>query len=364
MKILFCIPMPPPNGGITKWSTLVTNHLKNNREAEFEIIDISPVNKKKINTYKEGMLRRALVQGIAMFGTNRKVKRKLNGGQFDIIHITTSGSLAVFRDLLIMRTAKKFKVAVVYHLHFGRLEECFKANNWEGKLLKKAIAMSTATVAIDPKTYEVINKTMPDVNVEMIANPIDTNELPDPQENKERKVSFIGWKVKTKGVEELISAWNKVGKKFPDYTLQLIGPSNPEYERHLQGMAQVPNLKIMKELPHDKAMEEMNSSSFFVLPSYTEGFPYVILEAMALRTPIIATDVGAISEMIGKDGGILVEAKSTQQLTTALEYYIQNDSVRIECANAAYKKVIENYEISAVMRKIQDLWNSVCLVNK
>ena len=66
-------------------------------------------------------------------------------------------------------------------------------------------------------------------------------------------------------------------------------------------------------------MDELHNSDALILPSYREGVPNVIMEALATGTPIIATDVGGIAEVLTPDvGGILIEAQSADAVAAAI----------------------------------------------
>lgn len=354
MKVILCIPLPPPDGGMTRWSTLVTNFLRESNLVKFDIIDISPKDKTSI---KRGIFQRIFIQGIFVFSYCRKLKFKVKNEGYDIVHIATSGKFGVFRDIIFMRLSHKLGVPSVYHLHFGRLNECLSSNSREGRALRKAINLATSIVAMDKTTYHVLKMQFPGKKSTFLPNPIDISSLPQLKEKREKKVVFIGWVVATKGIDELIGAWNVLGKELPEYRLEIIGPSTDDYIGAVRSNIKVGNVDIKGSLSHEKAMECLSSASLFVLPSYTEGFPNVILEAMALKTPIVATTVGAIPEMLTDKGGFLCPPRSEEALVTTLREALSDEKKRREAASFAYDKVVNDYEISKVMASMQDVWD-------
>ena len=73
------------------------------------------------------------------------------------------------------------------------------------------------------------------------------------------------------------------------------------------------------------------------MPSYTEGCPIVVLEAMLCKTPIIASSVGAIPELLSDECGLLVERKNVNDLTEKIDYLLKNPELQERLIKNAYK---------------------------
>ena len=115
------------------------------------------------------------------------------------------------------------------------------------------------------------------------------------------------------------------------------------------------NINIVGELPHDVAMDKINDSDIFILPSYTEGFPNVILEAMHLGKAIIATNVGAIPEILGNNTGIVINAKSVKDIIDSLELLINNANLKVEYSKKA-KEESKQYLLENVLKTYTKVW--------
>jgi glycosyltransferase involved in cell wall biosynthesis len=192
-----------------------------------------------------------------------------------------------------------------------------------------------------------------------IPNPVDASEFPPIARQDKKEVVFVGWIIKTKGVEELIEAWKSVKRAFPEYSLRMVGPYQEKYKDYIQTLIGSDHSIILQGgVPHSEALEYINQCAVFLLPSYTEGFPNVILEAMMLKKAIIATNVGAIPEMLGDGSGVLIQPRSSEQIKIALIEMLGSEDQAARCAENAFQRVNNLYRIETVFHQYDSVWNN------
>ncbi len=355
-KILFVAPLPPPYGGITNWVLILRDCLR--KDTEFDLVDILNISPNKRDLDGRTLYDRILKQGIQMLKLNSKLKKIILDKKPDVIHMTTSGKLSLIRDLLFLYTAKRFKVPVVYHIHFGRIPEMLKKNNIEWKLMEIAIKLSTKTIAIDGKTYDVLKEIFSTEKIKKVYNPFNIKSISflTTDTHPKKEITFLGWCVKTKGITELIEAWSNICVKFPKWKLRLIGPMQEKYQENLKQKYSFDQVIITGEVSHKDAIELLNNGEIFILPSYTEGFPNCILEAMALKKPIIATNVGAIPEMLEKYSGILIEPKDVNSIEISLKTLLLDEHLREKLGNRAQKFLLNNFEVNVIFPVYKSIW--------
>lgn len=357
-KIHLCLvaPVPPPYGGIGNWVLLLKEHIKTRDDIDVDYISTAPVAR---GIDGRSLWERIVKQGLLIFSKCKELKKAIETNHPDVIHITTSGQLAVFRDIMLLKTARKKGIPTIYHIRFGRIKDISEKSTIEWRLLSMAMKLASEVIAIDRTTFDAIKARLNSVKVVYIPNPIDLSNLPQPKRNNNKIVIFLGWVIKTKGIEELLLAWKNIHKIYPEWQLKLVGPSKEEYFTYLKAKYCFDGVFYEGEKKHDEAMTLLNDSEIFILPSYTEGFPNVVLEAMALQKPVIATCVGAIPDMLSDDCGIIINQKDVNVIAVALSELISNIDRRTVLYENAYKKLICEFTIENIFAKYMDVWHKL-----
>jgi len=359
LKILFITASPYAKGGISTWLRLMQSYM-GRKKYIIEPLFIYPTyykrgrNKPAVNrTVWDRIFRNSYLM---IFNIGKTIKLTIKERPH-IVHITTSGELAIIRDILFILMTKMFKLPTIYHIRFGRINKIAYNNSFEWKLISIAMLLVSEVMVIDNTTYNAIKKFLPSVNVVYIPNPIDVSNLPGPIMSNSKTIIFLGWVIKTKGIEELLSAWEKVYKANDDWRLRIVGPCKAEYLDYLKSHYSFEGVIYEGEKSHEEAMDLLNASDIFILPSYTEGFPNAVLEAMALSKPIIATRVGAIPDMLADNCGVLIKSKDSEEIAIALKSLIAEDEKRKEIGNNAYRKLCNEYTIETVFDRYMQEWN-------
>ena len=145
-----------------------------------------------------------------------------------------------------------------------------------------------------------------------------------------------------------------MAKDMPHITFNLIGP----IEEEIKKCQKSDNVVLRGEILHENIAEELEKADVFLFPSYTEGFSMALLEAMNIGLPVIATDVGANSDMIENKGGILVSSQNSQQIVEAINA-LNPESIRERMSNWNQQKVKKYYTIDKVMKRLDDIYKEL-----
>lgn len=362
-RVLLISPLPPPAGGIATWSAYMLDFFKNNKE-----IDLYHLNAAiKGRMLSDVSMLSRLYYGIKNIFNNIflllihliKVKPK-------VVHITSSASLGLLRDLLFLLIIKLFNKRSIIHFRFGRIPELASKKNWEWYLLQFVIYLSSKTIVLDKRSFNILNKKLSS-KIELLPNPISdtvietSNKLEKRTEQIKGKVLFVGHVIKAKGVIELAKAASQIDQVTE---LHLVGPIEESMKLKLQVICKERSkswLHIHNELNKDEVYYHMQTCNLFVLPSYTEGFPNVILEAMAFSCPIVSTHVGAIPEMLSyntSQTNICIPPKDIVLLKNSIQNIILDHALAEHLGQLAKKKVIDDYSLKQIGQQLITIWKT------
>ena len=158
-----------------------------------------------------------------------------------------------------------------------------------------------------------------------------------------------------KAVDDLITALKIVRKKIDNIELMIVGEGTQK--KKLEKMARGLPVWFTGYLPHKQALIRIAEANAFVMPSIWEGLPTVILEAMAAKTPVISTSVGAIPEVVkDEETGLLVEPANPKALADAIYKLWKNQDLAEEIMNKSYNKVKRQYTFSRVARYAEHIY--------
>ncbi|MES3040556.1 MAG: glycosyltransferase family 4 protein [Pseudomonadota bacterium] len=276
-----------------------------------------------------------------------------------IVHVTTPGGMAVLRDLAMIILARLLLVPVVYHVRFGKVPALLTGpRSVIGCVIKCVFRLVHQTILIDAATYDAVRAAGFESAV-LIPNCYDDKKMIAGSYARKKQVVFIGWVIPTKGVQELVDAWVALGAS--DWTLKFVGPAEPEYESELGKRTSTDGaaIEFVGALPHKEVVNVLASSEILILPSYTEGFPNVVLEGMAMGCAVIGTSVGAIPEMLADGAGEVIPPRNVQAIVAALHRLIDNPEARRSMGDFAQRRAKERYSLESVFGCYMKLWKSL-----
>lgn len=166
-------------------------------------------------------------------------------------------------------------------------------------------------------------------------------------------ITFVGRMIKEKGVFELLDAFNQLQKEYHSLYLFMLGDG--PFLEEIRGR-EAKNVICLGNTDYAKVLRILNASDIFCLPSYSEGMPTSVMEAIAAKTFVVTTQKGGAKEIItGRDMGYIIEKSDPAQIKKALSFALDHDTYREKAIELSYKNLLDHFTWDKVADKVLEI---------
>lgn len=282
----------------------------------------------------------------------------------NVVYIPLASRGSFYRKLGYASLVKLCGKPFYLHLHGGGLQDFYNDLGKGGKFFMKRLFKSAEEVLVlsegQKKFAESVAGKLTKTGISVFSNGVELPPKPNtyeaPLQNENIKAIFIGDVKVRKGVDCIIN----LADFFADNGIEfsLIGKPDQEVLEILKtkNIESVRRLNFLGLLTHEEAMKILAQSHVLVLPSRIENFPNVLLESMSYGVPIIASDVGAIREIVGRDeSGWLLNSNSNleDELLRVFKEILMNKAQLNKVSAKARSKACSEYDIEILGRKFK-----------
>jgi glycosyltransferase involved in cell wall biosynthesis len=356
-RLLLLTPSPPPVGGISTWTLAVLRSQLTER-FEMHTVNTSP-------SEREGVHGRSRLRLDRVTGALRILIRlvvELVRFRPEVLHVNTSYHWAFLRDGLAVWMARGTGVGTVMHFRGGHFPEFAESMP---PLVRRAIQATLRRtdrlVALESHTRAYLESIAGTAPVRLVPNFVRVQDLLPPDRSRRSdplEVLFVGWIIEAKGVRELLEA----ARMLPKLRFTLIGPQQPSFVATVRDAfdALADRVRLLEPRPREEVLALYREADVFVLPTWSEGFPNVVIEAMAAGLPVVATPVGAIPDVV-RDGeeGLLVPPRDAAALVRALARLADDPSLRARLGAQARARAEACYSSEVVLGELDALWSEL-----
>lgn len=162
-----------------------------------------------------------------------------------------------------------------------------------------------------------------------------------------------------KGIFEFLRAIPKILEKYPNLIIDIAGNGDAYLEVKNSNIAREfkNNIKFHGYILGEEKTKLFQQASIYVFPSYTEGCPVSVLEAMAIGIPIIYTDVGALPELLEDQiNGLVIPIKEVEPISDSIFYLLQNEELRKMMGKKNTEKAVKEFSIEKIFNEIEDIY--------
>ncbi len=337
-------------GGIASVESLIMKHMT----PEIKIRHISSHEEgsipHKLNVYKKCLI--AFIKVLLL-------------QNIDLVHIHLSERGSTVRKLILIAICLVFNKPVIMHAHGAEFHIFYTKVNTLYRILiclmfrrcKRFIVLSKSW-----KKFYIRRLSLKKEQVYVLPNSVEIpTVVPRRKNNKIITFVFVGRIGHRKGAFDLIKAYGKLtDSQRKRSRLIFAGDGDVDYgQRMTQKLSLTNGITFLGWIDEDKRNKLFTNSDVFTLPSYNEGLPMAIIEAMGWGLPVITTNVGGIPEVVMTQiNGFLICPGDTQKLSDAMKLMIEKTKMRKRLGNAA-RMTAERYDIKDYCEQLAGVYYSI-----
>ncbi len=338
-----------PRGGIGQVLNLYSRYIY----SSFNHLEISSFKKK-------AEWGRVLHTLYGLLGIPRFFFRVLLNRGIKIVHIHSSAHNSFYRSVPFILLGRVLGRKVVLHIHSGAFKDFYRSNpKIVGCILNKADGI----VALSPSWATFFSEVVQKPLVRVIPNPI---VLPSDEEFEGKvakpvvRLLFLGLLTANKGVYDLLDVLSEHRDFFGGKLILQVGGNGDiqAFEKRIEELGISDLVLFHGWLSGENKKNVLLDSDVFVLPSYFEGLPMSILEALSYGLAIVSTRVGGIPDVVHEEQGILIEPGDKDALFLALKRLCESPDELMQMQSNARKEG-ERYSVETVATALDSLYEDI-----
>jgi glycosyltransferase involved in cell wall biosynthesis len=366
LHILISGTLPPPMGGMASYyQTLLDSSLS-------ERVELCYVQTSSQKRQLSSSGRATLSNFVYAIRDCGRFIWALISSRPQIAHIGTAAGLSFLKNSFCVISAKFFGAQVLLHPHCSLLVLYHDRSKWWQWHFRQVVNHIDGIVVLS-KEWLQLSSIIPGCQIYYLPNAIDLKayqyvakkNLAQMKRERPFKVLYLGYLGKAKGSFDILNAALEIQSKGINMIFDLVGPELTFGELGLLNeKIEQANLRDIVRI-HAPAygtdkLDFLNQADIFIYPSYYEGMPIAVIEAMACGLPIVASRVGGLPDLIQEGvNGFLIEPGKPEQLALALNKLTNDDKLRVSMGRAGFQLANNQYDIEKHVTQLISIYEKV-----
>ncbi|PGW34037.1 glycosyl transferase [Bacillus cereus] len=279
--------------------------------------------------------------------------------QVKILHIHTASRGSFFRKRIFVKLGKLFKKKIILHIHGAEFMVFYQESNETVKnQIREILDQVDVIITLSQKWKQDIESITNNKNVKVIYNAIDNQKF-NLSDLDSHNILFMGRVGTRKGIYDLVDIMPYLIKEFPNVKLHIAGDGDlSTLKRKIEDLNINNSIFIHGWINYNQKVQLLEHSSVFILPSYNEGLPVSILEAMAAGLPVISTNIGGIPEQIDNNSsGFIIKPGDKEGLVKCITILLADKDIRKTFGKNANYKVDKSFSLNVIGDEILSMYS-------
>lgn len=292
-------------------------------------------------------------------------------GRLALVHVNMGDSASALRKGIVVVMARLVGAKVVLHLHAVSLDRHYRFGSW---LLRALVRIPFRVASTNIVLGEIWRRWLIDelgvaesrVDVVLNGVPVSARRRRSfGSDHRPVRLLFLGNLTERKGISDLLSALSMLPAETPEWHLIVAGGGDVDRYREVGRKLDISDrLEFLGWVDQKKAQELIVTADVLVLPSYEEGLPLVILEALGHGTPVICAPVGAIPEVLeDRRTALFCRSGDVAGLSLRIAELIARPSLRQSLSNEGLAAYNSHFTLLAFTSAILDVYRRRCDVD-
>ncbi len=355
-RILMMIPTPPPFMGPSVATEII---LKSNLKKYFDLILIDTADRRELsNLGKFDILNlfHFLRQFFLLLFKNLFLKIDLN------YLLLTQTRLGILRDFLFFLLLRFLRKRILFHFRGSGIFKLYGESNIFFKfLIEKMMNNSDGVIFLCEKLKEEAERRFPGGRFFSVSNGLNIPEVIREGEMRCRNILFLSNLKESKGFYDVLKIIGDVVEEFRDVKFIFGGEFLFDENRVKDIFSKFKDNVELHKSPTGEIKEKLFCKShLFLLPSYNEGMPWAIIEAMGHSLPIISTKVGCIPEMVlNGENGFLIEPGDIDSLKKSIFKFLDGSIDFIKCGKISREIYERNFKEENFISGLKNVFEEI-----
>lgn len=288
--------------------------------------------------------------------------KNINSEKPDVIHIHSSFGPSFYRKMPFVLWAEKKKIPIVNHIHGAEFDAFYeKAASWKQRLVRRVYNKCTRLIVLSEEWKERMKHIVPEEKIVIIENYCKIPEEIVSGRRKPEQILFLGELGERKGCYDIPLILQKVVRQHPEVKLIMAGDGDMiRLQKAFADKDLSENVVFPGWVRGEEKVKLLKESQVFLFPSYHEGMPMAVLEAMGYGLGIVTTRVGGIPRLI-QDGenGFCKTPGDIEAMSAAITDLLQNREKCEKLGMLARKLVSEKFGPEQHLQKVQQVYEAV-----
>lgn len=308
-----------------------------------------------VESYKDGGKLTKLFKGICGYFHFAKV---LLVDRPDIVHMHSSFGPSFYRSLPFIYMSSWAKKPMIDHIHGSEFDKLYtNASERKKKLVRKAWGKCNRFIVLSESWKERFSEVIPNEKMTVIENYSIVKDGIN-RSQCHNQVLFLGAINQMKGCYDMVDVIKRVAEVVPDIKMVVAGAGEIEQVKSkaiAEGVAE--HFAFPGWVRGEQKEKLLKESDVFFLPSYTEGMPMSVLDAMGYGLPIVASNVGGIPRIVHEgENGFMREPGDTAGFAEAIIQIMTSDAMRINMGKQSMEIVKERYSLEKHIELLENVY--------